>query len=109
MSNARMITAVIAAAGMVCTAPLVAGRQSAPAQPYRQPSPSPNRVQDAAPVSVQRALLDRYCVTCHNDRLKTAGLTLAALDVGRPADHREIWEKVVRKLRSAAMPPVGMP
>ncbi|MCY4661233.1 MAG: DUF1592 domain-containing protein [Acidobacteria bacterium] len=59
----------------------------------------------------QRALLDSYCVTCHNDRLQTGGLTLAAdaVDVGDVAAHAEVWEKVVRKLRAGAMPPRPRP
>jgi hypothetical protein len=56
----------------------------------------------------ERALLDQYCVTCHNQRLKTAGLMLDQLDVARMHDHPEIWEKVVRKLRAGMMPPSGM-
>jgi mono/diheme cytochrome c family protein len=59
--------------------------------------------------SEARALLDRYCVTCHNERLRTAGLTLDTADVDAVSEHAEIWEKVVRKLRAAAMPPQGMP
>ncbi len=54
-----------------------------------------------------RAFLDRYCVACHNERLRTAGLLLDAADVGHVAGGAEIWEKVVRKLRSGAMPPPG--
>ena len=59
----------------------------------------------------QRALLDRYCVTCHNDRLRTGGLTLAsgAVDVTDVAAHAEVWERVVRKLRAGAMPPRPRP
>src|SRR5580658_5771476 len=57
----------------------------------------------------ERALLDQYCVVCHNQRLKTGGLTLDQLDVSRVHDHPEIWEKVVRKLRAGMMPPSGMP
>ena len=56
-----------------------------------------------------RALLDRYCVTCHNDRLKTAGLALDTVDVAQVAAHAEVLEKVVRKLRSGQMPPEGRP
>ena len=59
--------------------------------------------------SPQRALLDRYCVGCHNERLKTAGLTLDALDVGRVGDGADSWEKVVRKVRMGMMPPAGRP
>ena len=56
-----------------------------------------------------RALLDRYCVTCHNERLKTAGVMFDQVDIGRVAEHRELLEKVVRKLRSGQMPPDGRP
>ena len=59
--------------------------------------------------SPQRALLDRYCVTCHNKRLKTAGLTLDTMDLGRVSEDAEVWERVVRKLRAAAMPPANAP
>src|SRR5262249_26312813 len=51
----------------------------------------------------------KYCVTCHNERLKTARLALDAVDAERPADHPEVWEKVIRKLRTGAMPPPGAP
>ena len=56
-----------------------------------------------------RALLDKYCVTCHNDRAKTGGLTLEKIDPAHVAQNTEIWEKVVRKLRAGMMPPQGMP
>jgi hypothetical protein len=57
----------------------------------------------------ERALLDRYCVTCHNDKLKTANLSLQNLDLTTAGDHPEIWEQVIRKLRAGMMPPPGMP
>jgi mono/diheme cytochrome c family protein len=68
----------------------------------------------AAPASAQqaatpRALLDQYCVTCHNQKTKTAGLMLDKLDVDHVAPNAETWEKVVRKLRVGAMPPQGLP
>src|SRR5262245_6971512 len=59
-----------------------------------------------APVT-PRAVLNRYCVSCHNERLRTAGLTLDALDDRNVGAAPETWEKVVRKLRSRAMPPAG--
>lgn len=58
---------------------------------------------------VDRAILDRYCVTCHNERLKTAGLMLDKIDVTQPAAHAEVLEKVARKLRAGQMPPAGRP
>ena len=57
----------------------------------------------------ERALLNQYCVTCHNQKLKTADLELDKLDTAHVADHAEKWELVVRKLRSGMMPPSGMP
>ena len=59
-----------------------------------------------------RAVLDRYCVGCHNDRSRQAGLTLQSVDlarVGQVADEVEVWEKVAHKLRARAMPPPGRP
>src|SRR5437773_2713855 len=53
--------------------------------------------------------LNRYCVTCHNSRLKTAGLQLDSLQAERVVDHAEQWEKVVTKLRTGEMPPPGRP
>jgi mono/diheme cytochrome c family protein len=55
-----------------------------------------------------RSVLDQYCVTCHNAKLKTANLLLDQLDVEHLADHGEIAEKVIRKLRAGMMPPSGM-
>ena len=59
----------------------------------------------AAPTLSPRAVLDRYCVTCHNERLLTAGLALDIVDPERVSDDAEVWEKVVRKLRTGMMPP----
>ena len=56
-----------------------------------------------------QVLVERYCVTCHNDRLETGGFSLEALDVADVAAHPEAWEKVVRKLRAGAMPPRPRP
>jgi hypothetical protein len=62
-----------------------------------------------SPLLSQRAVLDRYCVTCHNQKLKTAGLMLDTLDLAQVGEHAEQWEKVVRKLRAGMMPPAGLP
>ena len=59
--------------------------------------------------SAGRALLDRYCVTCHNQRLRVADLTLDTVDVDDVGAAPEVWEKVVRKLRAGAMPPAPRP
>jgi len=61
------------------------------------------------PASSPRHLVDRYCVTCHNERLKTADLRLDRLDVDNPGAEAEVWEKVVRKVHTGTMPPSNMP
>src|SRR6476619_4761533 len=65
---------------------------------------------DAASV---RAAIDRYCVTCHNSRATSAatatGVVLDRVDLNHVADDPALWEKVVRKLRTGAMPPDGAP
>ena len=53
--------------------------------------------------------LKQYCVTCHNPRLQTAELSLQGLDLEEIGAHAEIWEGLVRKLRTRSMPPVGRP
>jgi hypothetical protein len=54
-----------------------------------------------------QTLLNQYCVTCHNQKLKTGGLELDALDPDHPAANAETWEKVVHKVRAGLMPPSG--
>jgi hypothetical protein len=56
-----------------------------------------------------RAVLDKYCVTCHNERAKTAGLALDKMDLARIPENAEIWEKVIRKVRVGMMPPQDVP
>lgn len=57
----------------------------------------------------QRALLDKYCVTCHNQKSRIAGLMLDKMDLERVPQDAEVWEKAIRKLRGGMMPPLGMP
>jgi len=73
---------------------------------------APPRLPGGAPATSAektRALLDHYCVTCHNDRLKTANLSLQGLDLTKVPDQSELWEKVIRKLRAGVMPPPDLP
>jgi len=67
------------------------------------------RAQSAPPpaASPQRALINQYCVLCHNDRVRTGGLSLAEFDPDQADQHAEISEKVIRKLRGGLMPPAG--
>jgi hypothetical protein len=59
--------------------------------------------------NAQQAVLNQYCITCHNEKTKTAGLMLDKLDYAHPGPNAEIWEKVVRKVRAGMMPPGGAP
>ena len=64
----------------------------------------------AAPAEAPpREVLQRYCFACHNARTRTAGLALDALEVAQAGQRPEVWEAVVRKLRTGAMPPAGRP
>jgi hypothetical protein len=56
----------------------------------------------------ENALIRQYCTSCHSDRMKTGGLTLAAYDAAHPEQARGVSEKVVRKLRAGMMPPAGV-
>src|SRR5258708_7240055 len=62
-----------------------------------------------SPTSSQRQFLDRYCATCHNERLKIGGLSLAQVDLSKIGAQPELWEKVVRKLHTGVMPPPNVP
>src|SRR5882672_9003921 len=59
--------------------------------------------------TAQRALLEQYCITCHNDKTKIANFSLQKADLTSVAEHPEVWERVIRKLRAGMMPPPGMP
>jgi len=56
-----------------------------------------------------RAVLDKYCVTCHNERAKVAGLVLDKADVEHPGSNPDVWEKVIGRLKTREMPPPGSP
>ena len=56
-----------------------------------------------------KALIDQYCLGCHNQRLRTAGLALDAMDPAQPAKDAATWELVIAKLRAGSMPPPGRP
>ncbi len=64
---------------------------------------------DASSAAPYREVLNQYCIVCHNEQLRTAGLVLGKLDVANVPEGAETWEKVIGKLRTGAMPPAGMP
>src|SRR5688572_2318558 len=63
----------------------------------------------AESAGVARPVIDRYCITCHNERVKTGNLILDRIDVTAPDANPAVWEKVVHKVRTGTMPPPNMP
>ena len=78
-----------------------AGTVAATATPQRASTPA------AGPTAAQAALLNQYCMGCHNDRTKRANVSFENIDLGAVGDNPQLWEKVVRKLRAGVMPPPG--
>jgi len=101
--NERSVNKRHLAIGFViaCAVPMSVARLSAQSAPTPLAKPA-----DAA---TTRAVVDKYCVVCHNAKLKTANLLLDQLDLSHLSEHADIGEKVVRKLRAGMMPPTGMP
>jgi mono/diheme cytochrome c family protein len=98
VAGSRLLLA--AAVWTLSTGWAVIGASGVQDVPPPQPSPA---------AASQKAVLDRYCVTCHNERTKTSGLALDTADITRPGANGQVWEDVVRKLRARSMPPVGLP
>src|SRR6266852_4341534 len=78
-----------------------------PAQTVSGPAPA-SRPAEAAAIS-DRAVLNQYCVTCHSQNRRTAGLMLDTFDLVRVGDHADVWENVAHKLRTHEMPPPSAP
>ena len=93
MMRRRVALACVFGSALLSSAPRAATVEA-------QPATDTERVQ---------ATLARYCVTCHSDRLRTAGLTLEGHDLSQVGEHAELWEKVVKRLHARTMPPVGRP
>ena len=75
----------------------------------RAASPSRQTAAPPASLAAHRAMLDHYCVTCHNQKAKTANLTFDTMDLTQVGKDAAVWERAVRKLRGGMMPPPGMP
>jgi hypothetical protein len=110
MSMRRLVLAVPALALLSAAVIADGGRvEQGPAAPASgAPTPVPAHQQPGAAVAdAQNALVKQYCVTCHNDRTKTGGLTLASFDAADLDRHTEVAERMIRKLRAGMMPPAG--
>jgi mono/diheme cytochrome c family protein len=104
MMNRRTARLIWCGALMVAGAYLHAqSRTAAPPEPAARPLAAAQSLEAAS-----RAVLDQYCVTCHNTRIKTAGLAIDQIDLARVGDHADLVEKIARKLRTHEMPPPGV-
>src|SRR4030095_7149901 len=70
-----------------------------------KPGTGPSGPASPAPPPETVNLIGTYCVSCHNDRAKTGGLSLQGLSTADLPEHADVWERVARKLRSGEMPP----
>ena len=109
-SVVMVVMAVAAVGAMFVAGATLEASSGRPASVARAASPAPAPTTQTASVA-PRAVLDRYCVTCHNDRLQTGGVTLdaASVDAADPSRHADVWERVIARLRTGAMPPPGRP
>ena len=100
-ARSRALPALLALLGVG-----LAGARYGNARASQIVAPAVSRDTPSVPAS---DILNKYCVTCHNRSLNTAGLQLDSLDMTRVAENAQQWEKVVTKLRTGEMPPPGRP
>jgi cytochrome c5 len=93
------VAALMWTSSVLGTVPQAAGPQASPVAATPAASATGN----------SRPVIEKYCVTCHNERSKTAGLTLDNLDLANVSANADVLEKVVRKVRVGMMPPQGAP
>jgi mono/diheme cytochrome c family protein len=101
VARSRSITALLVVVGVSMAG---AGYLNARASQIAAPAAT-----SVTPAVATRDVLNTYCVTCHNGRLKTGRLQIDSLDVDHVADSAQPWEKIVTKLRTGEMPPPGRP
>lgn len=89
----RLLAGLFVGSGFLCLG--APQQQASGALPPSTPRPS--------------GVVDQYCVACHNESTKTAGLALDTVSAENPGEHPAVWEKVIRKLRHRQMPPAGLP
>src|SRR2546428_13277832 len=95
-----MIRKLLVGWAVLVTAVLGYGQAAGPQRPSEN---------TAATAAAKRAVLDQYCVTCHNDRTRRANLSLEKLDLStHVTENPQFWEKVIHKLRHGVRPPPGL-
>ena len=101
LARSRFLTALLALVGVS-----MAGARYGNARALQTAAPAASL---ATPAVSTTDVLSKYCIPCHNGRLKTAGLQLETLDASHVAPDAQQWEKIVSKLRTGEMPPSGRP
>ena len=101
-------TAVPSARSLVRSGLILAGILAAPGRPAIVAAQAPAPAVGPS-ATTTRETLDRFCVRCHNQRSRTAGLALDATDLSAVSADAETWERVLVKLRAQTMPPAGGP
>jgi mono/diheme cytochrome c family protein len=94
---------------------IVVPRAAAPQAPAPAPkavaapaAPATPQASTTQPAPVVATMVTQYCAGCHNDRTKSGGLSLTGLDPSNAPADAEVWEKVIRKVRTGMMPPSGV-
>ncbi|MGH9336191.1 MAG: hypothetical protein ACRD21_20840, partial [Vicinamibacteria bacterium] len=72
-------------------------------------APTVLRASERSGASALDAVVEDYCIACHNDVSRVGGMSLEAFDLEHPEKSAELAEKMIRKLRAGLMPPAGMP
>src|SRR4029450_1734642 len=105
---AGVIAAWAAAVPSVQTSAQQARQQASQIAPARTTGAEPVQASTASTPD-PRGVLDKHCIPCHNQRLRTAGLALDTFDVTTPSTNAEVSERIIAKLRAGSMPPLGRP
>jgi hypothetical protein len=116
MTSRVLYVGTILAGGLGLSVALLAQSGSGPSKTTKQVSlPAPKasnagRAKSAkADFAAQNAVINKYCLGCHNDTAKAGGLSMVGLDLAKIGQHTDLGEKLVTKLRAGMMPPVGLP
>jgi mono/diheme cytochrome c family protein len=103
----KRVPVALAALAFSAAATALSAQQPPKAVPASAPRPAVSHAPATPPVAAHNETLKTYCAGCHNDRVKSGDLSLASFDAATAADHAEVAEKIVRKLRTGMMPPRG--
>src|SRR5690349_9322286 len=107
MRNLSYAALGIAVIGLGLSANAEVARKGQPASATTAPKMAVSHATGQLSDESQTALVGQYCATCHSERGKAGGLTLAAFDATTVDQHAETVEKMIRKLRAGMMPPAG--